>query len=87
MFEPPLELKPIRIAILIFNFALDFALNALFFLTDNISDKYHYEGEYKELFALFNSLPISIASTAVSFFLLFFFSSLTQSIGKIEKLF
>ena len=42
-FNPPLEFKPIRFAIFIFNFACDQALNALFYLSGNISDKYHYE--------------------------------------------
>ena len=87
LFNPPLELKPIRIAVFIFSFACDFALNALFYLSDNISDKYHYEGEYRELFAVINNLAISIVSALVSFFLLFFFESLTQSSGKIEDLF
>ena len=87
IFDPPLELKPIRIAIFIFNFACDYALNALFYLSDNISDKYHYEGAYRELFSLINNLPISITSTLVSFILLFFFENLTQSTEKIEKLF
>jgi hypothetical protein len=87
LFNPPLELKPIRIAVFIFSFACDFALNALFYLSENISDKYHYEGEYRELYAVINNLAISIVSSLVSFFLLLFFQILTQSSGKIEDLF
>ena len=86
-FDPPLELKPIRFAIFIFNFACDFALNALFYLSDNISDQYHYEGLYKELFAIINNLSISLSSAIVSSVLLFFFKHLTQSTDKIENLF
>ena len=86
-FDPPLELKPIRFAIFIFNFAMDYAFNALFYLTDNISDKYHYEGAYAELYSIINNLPISITSTAVSFALMLFFETLTQSTKKIESLF
>ena len=86
-FNPPLEFKHIRIAIFIFNFACDYALNALFYLSDNISDRYHYEGIYRELYSLVNNLTISLTSTIVSFVLLFFFNTLTISTSKIEKLF
>ena len=86
-FNPPLEFKPIRIAIFIFNFACDFALNALFYLSDNISDRYHYEGIYRELYTIVNNLTISLVSTIVSFALLFFFNTLTVSTSKIEDLF
>ena len=86
-FNPPLELKPIRISVFIFSFACDFALNALFYLSDNISDKYHYTGSFRELFALVNNLTISLVSTIVSFILLYFFQTLTQSSKKIENLF
>ena len=86
-FNPPLEFKPIRFAILIFNFACDYALNALFYLSDNISDRYHYEGIYKELYSIVNNFTISLTSTIVSFSLVFFFNALTESTEKIEKLF
>ena len=41
-FNPPLELKPLRICIFIFTYGCDLGLNALFYLSDNISYKYHY---------------------------------------------
>ena len=86
-YNPPLELKPIRLAIFIFSFACDFALNALFYLSDNISDKYHYNGAFRELYTLVNNIILSLLSAIVSFILLLFFRSLTQSNNKIEKLF
>ena len=86
-FNPPLELKPIRICIFIFTYACDFALNALFYLSDNISDKYHYNGANKLLFSLINNITICLVSTIISFILLYFFQSLTQSTSKIENLF
>ena len=86
-FNPPLELTAIRICVFIFSFACDFALNALFYLSEKISDKYHYTGPFKELYTLANNLIISITSVIVSVALLFFFQSLTQSNSKIEKLF
>ena len=86
-FNPPLELKPIRICVFIFTFACDFALNAIFYLSSNISDRYHYTGKNKLLFSIVNNLTISFASTIICFVLLYFFQSLTQSSNKIEKLF
>ena len=86
-FNPPLVLKPIRISLFIFNYACDYALNALFYLSDNISDKYHYTGLYAELYTLVNNFLISFVSTVVSFILLTFFDILSQSTSKIEKLF
>ena len=86
-FNPPLELKPLRIGIFIFSFACDLALNALFYLSDNISDKYHYTGAFKELYTLANNLTKSIISSLVSMILLAFFQSLVQSSNGIEDLF
>ena len=86
-FNPPLELRPLRICIFIFNYACDLALNALFYLSDNISDKYHYSGANRLLFSLINNITISLASTIVSFVLLTFFQTLIQSNDSIIKLF
>ena len=86
-FNPPLELKPLRISIFIFNYICEFSLNALFYISDNISDNYHYNGAYKLLFSLINNFLISLASTLVNFFLLFIFHALIQSSKKIVKLF
>jgi len=85
--QPPLELRPLRICIFLFSFECDLALNAFFYLTDNISDNYRYTGKNKILFSLINNLIISFVSTLISFLLLFFFENLTQSSDKIENLF
>jgi hypothetical protein len=85
--HPPLELRPLRICIFLFSYECDLALNAFFYLTDNISDNYHYTGKNKILFSLINNLVISFVSTLISFLLLYFFENLTQSSDKIENLF
>ncbi len=85
--HPPLELKPLRICIFLFSYECDLAFNALFYLTDNISDNYHYTGPKKILFSLINNFIISFISTLISFLLLTFFEHLTQSSNKIENLF
>ena len=86
-FNPPLQLRPLRICIFIFNCACDFALNALFYLSDNISEKYHYQGSNRELFSLVNNITKSLASTIVTIILLVFLRSLTQSEKKTQNLF
>jgi hypothetical protein len=78
---------PLRICKFIFGYSCDIALNALFYLSDNISDKYHYRGEYRILHTLMNNLTISLISTIICYFLIFFFHSLTQSTNAIEKIF
>jgi len=86
-FNPPLELKPLRICLFIFTYACDLALNALFYLADNISDKYHYSGTHSLLFSFINNLAVSFVSAMATFILLFLFQNLTHSSNKIEKLF
>ena len=47
-----LEALSLRICLFIFSFPCDFAFNALFYFNDNISDRYHYEGDNLYLFGL-----------------------------------
>ena len=86
-YKQPLELMPLRILIFIFNNSCDIALNSLFYLSDNISDKYHYEGKNALLFSMINNIVISLFSTIISFLLIYFSQSLVQSTDKITQLF
>ena len=83
----PLELKSLRICLLIFIYSCDFALNTLFYFNSNISDKYYYTGNNKFFFTIFNNISISIISTFISLVLLIFFKILTTSKEEIEELF
>jgi hypothetical protein len=83
----PLELMPLRICLFIFNYACDFSLNALFYLNDNISDKYRYQGQFRILFSVINNITITIASSIATFFIVHAFQYLTHSSNKIEDLF
>ena len=65
----PLESQPLRICLLLFSYTSDLALNTLFYFSDNISDKYHYSGNYLFWYTLFNNLLISIISTVLSIIL------------------
>ena len=87
LINSPLELKSLRICLLIFIYSYDFALNTLFYFNSNISDKYYYKGNNKFFFTIFNNLSISIISTFISLVLLIFFKILTTSKDHIEDLF
>ena len=63
------------------------ALNALFYLNQNISDKYHYQGDNLYLFTLINNLTISISSTIFSYVLVKALNFLNNSKDAIENLF
>ena len=87
LFKTPLESQPIRISIFIFNYSCDFALNALFYLNQNISDKYHYEGDSLYLFIFVNNLTITLFSIIFSYLLVKVLYLLTNSKHAIEALF
>ena len=86
-FKAPLELQPLRLSIFIFSYSCDFALNALFYLNEKISDKYHYEGESLYIFTLINNMTVSIFSTVSSYLLVKSLNLLTDSKDQIEDLF
>jgi hypothetical protein len=86
-FKSPLERQPLRLSLFIFSYSCDFALNALFYLNENISYKYHYQGENLYFYTLINNLTISIVSTLFSYLLIKLLGCLTNSKDSIENLF
>ena len=64
----------------------DLALNALFYLNDNISKKYHY-AKNLFLFAFSDNITIIIYSTLVSYFLITLMTKLTNSTNAIRNIF
>ncbi len=86
-FSSPLEIQTLRLSLFIFTFSCDFALNALFYLNENISEKYHYKGESLYLFILINNLTITAFSTIISYLIVKFLNCLTNSQDSIEQLF
>ena len=87
IFQAPLENQFIRLSLFIFQTACYFALNSLFYLNTNISEKYHYEGDNLYLFILVNNLVISIFSTLFYYLLGQFLYFLTNSTNSIENIF
>ena len=86
-FKSPLELQSIRLCLFLFSNSCDLALNALFYLNDNISDRYHYNGSNLFWYSLLNNLTISITSTLVGFLLIKFLSFLSNSKDDIVDIF
>jgi len=66
-FKSNLETQAIRLTLFIFNYSCDCCLNALFYLNQKISDKYHYEGNSLYTFTLINNSTITIFSTFLGF--------------------
>ena len=87
VYKQPLELKPLRICLLLFNLSTDIFLNTFFYLSENISDKYHFRGLNQFIFSLTNNIANSVSSAIVGFILVYFLQNLIQSTDKIKKIF
>ena len=87
VLNTPLELKSIKICTFIFMYSCDLALNTLFYFSDNISDKYNYKGNNAIWFNILNNLTISLASSIMSFIIIFFMQFLTNSKDSYEEIF
>ena len=86
-FHSPLEVQPLRISIFIFTYSCDFALNALFYINENISDKYHYDGDSLYLYLFVNNIVIIIFSTVFSYVIVKVLNCLTNSKESIKEIF
>ena len=86
-FKSNLEIQTIRLSLFIFNYSCDCCLNALFYLNQKISDKYHYEGNSLYTFTLINNITITIFSTFMGFLLVLLLGLLTNSKDDIKGIF
>ena len=86
-FKTPLDLKPIRFSLFLFNYSCDLALNTIFYTNESISDKYHYEGNNLFVFSLVNNIVQIITSSLVSMLLIISFQHMIDSRGDFEKVF
>ena len=87
IFKTPLEVQSLRLSLFILSYTCDLALNALFYFNQNISDKYHYQGDNLFLFTLVNNLAIDIVSTVSSYILVKFLNYWNNSKESIENIF
>ena len=87
LFKTPLDLRPVRFCLFIFNYSCDLALNTIFYSNENISDKYHYEGNSLFIFSLVNNLVKIISSSLVGLLLIFSFEHMIDSRNNFEDVF
>ena len=86
LLKSPLELFSLRFTSLIFIFACDLALNALFYFNDNISKKYHYAKNIF-IFALSNNITIILYSILVTYFFMILMTLLSNLSNSIRNVF
>ena len=83
----PLSLPIMQLSLFIFINSSDLAFNTIFFSNQNISDKYHYEGNDLFYFTLVNNIVQIFTSTTISFILNDSFEQLIDSKGDFEDIF
>ena len=87
LFKTPLDQKPIRFCLFLFNYSCDLALNTIFYSNENISDKYHYEGNNLLMFSLVNNIVKIIISSLLSKLLIISFRHMINSRRDFENVF
>ena len=86
LYRSPILLFPLRFCLLLFIISSDFALNALFYFDDKISEKYRYAKNIL-LFALTKNVTVILISTFIGFILLTLFAKLSNTTNDIRNVF
>ena len=86
-FKTPLDIQPLRICLFIFCYSSDLAFNTIFYTKQNISDKYHYQGNNLFLFTMVNNLLQIVLSAVVGLILVNVFQHMIDSRGLYENIF
>ena len=86
-FKTPLDLFSLRFCIFIFIYSSDLAFNTIFYSNENISEKYHYEGNNIFIFSIINNIIQSLLSSIVSIILVNLFQHMINSRNDYENVF
>ena len=86
-FKTPLDIQSLRMCLFIFTYSCDLAFNTIFYSTQSISDKYHYQGDNLFLFTIVNNLLQTILSSVVGLILVNAFQHMIDSRGAFEDIF
>ena len=86
-FRTPLDLQALRICLFIFINACDLAFNSIFYSNENISDKYHYQGNNLYFFTIVNNIIQSLFSSIISLIIINLFQHMIESRGNFEDIF
>ena len=87
IFRTPLDLQGLRICLFIFTNGCDLAFNTLFYSNENISEKYHYQGDNVLYFTLFNNIIKSLLSSIISIIIINLFQHMIECRGDFENVF
>jgi len=83
--KSPLNLRILRINLLILSINSEFIFNAIFYFSDNISDQNHYIGKNKNSNSFLLNLFGTITSAFLSMFVTFLLQMLTESNDALEE--
>ena len=86
-FKSDIEPFTLRLCFFIFNNSCNFALNAVFYFNNKISDRYQYSGDNLYLYSFINNITITITSTFISYGFMILFKWLINGRYKIEGFF
>ena len=87
ILNSPLEIRTLRICLVIFYYSCNLALNALFYTNSKISARYNYEGDNLALFSLINNITISVFSSLINFSIVIIFRILINPRKDFEEVF
>ena len=87
LFKNPINLKILKLCLFIFNFSCDLAFNTIFYSNQNISEKYHFEGDNLIYFSFVNNIVKTISSSITSLVLIHLFKFFIDSRNKFENIF
>ena len=75
---------PLRIVLFLFVYTADLALNTMFYFNGNISDKYHYSGNYLFWYLIGNNILICLIATVLSRIIYGLFECMIDTKRRIE---
>lgn len=86
LYKSQIEPFPLRLSILKFILGCDFALNAIFYTDDKISER-HTSGKNMLVFALTNNINVILLSIVIGYAFMIFFANLNNITNEIRKIF
>ena len=87
VYNSPLEIRTLRMCLVIFYYSCNLALNALFYTNEKISEKYHYDGDNLIIFTLVNNFTICVFSALCNFSIMIIFKILINPRRAFERVF
>ena len=87
VYNSPLEIRTLRMCLVIFYYSCNLALNALFYTNEKISEKYHYDGDNLIIFTLVNNITICVFSALCNFSIMIIFKILINPRRSFERVF